>query len=439
MNISGSSSSTSYRIGFVSTRFIGTDGVSLETEKWAEVLSRLGHTCFYFAGASDRDGERNYIAPEALFMHPAIREIYRAAFSNQVRPTEITRLIKEYQEILVKKIADFVQGFQIDLLISENALTIPMNIPLGLALTEFIAGTGIQTLAHHHDFYWERQRFLTNCVQDYLAMAFPPNLPSIHHVVINSLAARQLSLRTGNSAMLIPNVMDFERPPPRPDDYVKDLRSALGVQPEELLILQPTRVVQRKGIEHAIELVRRLGRPARLVVSHAAGDELDEYEQRVKDYASLLNVPVNFVSTLIRQQRARTVDNRKVYSLADVYQQADLVTYPSTVEGFGNAFLEAIYYRRPIVVNSYSIFDLDIKPKGFEVIEFDGYITEDTVTRTKEVLNNPDVLRTMVEHNYELGRRYYSYSMLERNLNTLLADCFGEVKLDPGSQDSETG
>ena len=35
---------------------------------------------------------------------------------------------------------------------------------------------------------------------------------------------------------------------------------------------------------------------------------------------------------------------------------ADLVTYPSTFEGFGNAFLEAIYYCRPIVVNTYSIY-----------------------------------------------------------------------------------
>ena len=38
------------RIGFISTRFSGTDGVSLETAKWARVLEEMGHTCFYFAG-----------------------------------------------------------------------------------------------------------------------------------------------------------------------------------------------------------------------------------------------------------------------------------------------------------------------------------------------------------------------------------------------------
>jgi glycosyltransferase involved in cell wall biosynthesis len=302
-----------------------------------------------------------------------------------------------------------------------------MNIPLGVALTEFIAENGFPTIAHHHDFYWERQRYLMNCVNDYLSMAFPPRLPTVHHVVINSLAANQLSLRTGASAMLIPNVMDFHTPPTEPDTYVSDLRSALGLQPDEKLVLQPTRVVQRKGIEHAIELLRRLGLDSRLVISHASGDELDDYERRVQDYAQLMDVPVTFVSDIIRHERGLTGDGKKIFSLEDVYLQADLVTYPSTVEGFGNAFLEAIYYRRPIVVNTYSIYDIDIKPKGFRVIEFEGYITETTVQQTHRVLEDAQLAQSMADHNYELGKRYYSYATLERHLTTLHSDCFGEM------------
>ena len=44
----------SINIGFISFRFHGTDGVSLETSKWAEVLEEMGHKCFYFSGLSDR-------------------------------------------------------------------------------------------------------------------------------------------------------------------------------------------------------------------------------------------------------------------------------------------------------------------------------------------------------------------------------------------------
>ena len=128
----------------------------------------------------------------------------------------MTDQIHELRRASQEEIRAFVKQFDIDLLIVENALAIPMNIPLGLALTEFIAETGFPVIAHHHDFYWERQRFLVNCVGDYLRMAFPPDLPSIRHVVINSLAASELSLRTGISATVIPNVMDFDHPPPPP-------------------------------------------------------------------------------------------------------------------------------------------------------------------------------------------------------------------------------
>lgn len=417
---------TGRRIGFVSTRFAGTDGVSLESAKWAEVLERLGHVCFYWAGSSDRPPERSMVVPEALFTHPDVQAIYTAAFSKRLRPPEISTRVEQLSEYLKQQMYQFVRRFDIELLIVQNALAIPMNIPLGLGLTEFIAETGFPTVAHHHDFFWERKRFLVNCVWDYVNMAFPPHLPSIRHVVINSSAANQLSLRTGISSLLIPNVMDFDHPPPPPDDYSRDVRSALAVAPDELLFLQPTRVVQRKGIEHAIELVHRLDRKARLVISHAAGDEGDDYERRVRQFAGLLKVQTTFVADIIRDRRGQTPDGRKIYTLGDVYPQADLVTYPSDIEGFGNAFLEAVYYRRPIMVNNYSIFDIDIRPKGFWVIEFDGYVTDDTVRQVEHVLQDAQLSRAMVEHNYQVAQRHYSYATLERRLQTLLADCFGE-------------
>lgn len=59
-------------VGFVSTRFAGTDGVSLEAEKWASLLSGMGHECFYFSGESDRPEDRSYVVPEAHFSHPQV-------------------------------------------------------------------------------------------------------------------------------------------------------------------------------------------------------------------------------------------------------------------------------------------------------------------------------------------------------------------------------
>jgi mannosylglucosylglycerate synthase len=430
---------TGLRIGFISTRFAGTDGVSLETAKWVAVLERAGHTCFFFAGELDTPPARSRLVPPAFWEHPDILAIQAIAFTSSKRPPHISRLITELKEHLKEELYGFVKDFNIDLLVIQNAITIPMNIPLGVALTEFIAETEFPTIAHHHDFFWERKRFLTNCVWDILNMAFPPRLPSIRHVVINSSGANQLALRTGASSILIPNVMDFEHPPEPPDDYTRNLREDLGVQPDEYLVLQPTRVVQRKGIEHAIELVHRLallGVKARLVISHASGDEGLDYEQRVRNFAAMMEVPTTFVSELIGQRRGETSDGRRIYTLDDVYLQADLVTYPSTIEGFGNAFLEALYFRRPIMVNHYSIYAFDIKPKGFRAIEFDGYITDETVRQVKEVLEQPELVQDMVETNYQLGRRHYSYAIVERRLKHLIVDLFG---VDPTRTNHSSG
>jgi len=417
---------TSRRIGLVSTRFAGTDGVSLESRKWTEVLKQLGHHCFYFSGECDYPAELAWTTPEAHFLHPDVGAIYTAAFSHAVRPPVVTRRIRELQAHLKSELEAFVRAFGIELLLVQNALAIPLNIPLGLALTEYIAETGFPVLAHHHDFFWERQRFLVNCVWDYLHMAFPPHLPTIRHVVINSLAANQLSLRTGISSLLIPNVMDFEHPPAPPDEYTDTLRADLAVAPGQALVLQPTRVVARKGIEHAMELVRRLGSDARLVISHSATDEGKEYVQHLRAFAGLLGIEVSFESAVIGATRGRTAEGRKIYALADVYQCADLVTYPSTIEGFGNAFLEAIYYRRPLVVNDYSIFATDIKPKGFRVISFDGFITEDTLAQTRHILRDRAAATGMVELNYQLATKHYSYAVLRRSLETILVQLFGE-------------
>jgi glycosyltransferase involved in cell wall biosynthesis len=413
-------------VGFVSFRFAGTDGVSLETSKMADVLKRWGYRCVYMGGELDTPPEDSFLVEETHFKHPAIREIYDECFSQANRPREVTKRIHEYRDLLKPKLYEFVRKFDIDILIPENSLTIPLNIPLGLAITEFIAETGMKTIAHHHDFFWERKRFLNNCVWDYLNSCYPPHLSSMQHVVINSSGQNQLALRTGIGATLIPNVMDFEHPPEPPDEYTKDVRKDLGVKEDELLVLQPTRVVQRKGIEHAIELVARLGRKATLVISHASGDEGYEYQERVRVYAEMLKVDARFVQDIISDERGTTRDGRKIYSLQDVYPYADLVTYPSLSEGFGNAFLEAIYFKRPILVNNYSIYFFDIKPKGFDVIEMDDFITEETVRTTRKILENPERVTEMTEKNYALCLKHYSYRILEVKLRHILSSFWGQ-------------
>jgi glycosyltransferase involved in cell wall biosynthesis len=236
-------------------------------------------------------------------------------------------------------------------------------------------------------------RFSINAVPDYLDMAFPPRLPNMSHAVINAAAQEQLSLRKGVGSLLIPNVFDFEKSPPPPDDYAMDVRREIGLEPDDIFILQPTRIVPRKGIEHAVKLVSMLENPrCKLVISHDAGDEGFEYKHMIEELAREENVDIRFIGDRVSEVRQRDADGRKLYTLWDLYPYADLVTYPSTYEGFGNALLEAIYFKKPVVINRYNIFVEDIEPKGFNLAVIDGFITREVIAKVERLLSDRDFL-----------------------------------------------
>jgi glycosyltransferase involved in cell wall biosynthesis len=416
----------SKNIGFVSTRFAGTDGVTLEASKWAQVLKQMGHQCFWFAGLLDRNSQISHQVPEAFFQHEKNKWIDQQIFGKKKRDSAVTDAIYDLKTHLKGTLKEFIRQFKIDLLVAQNILTIPMHIPLGIALTEIIAETQIPTIAHHHDFYWERTRFTVNAVGDYLRMAFPPNLPNIEHVVINSSAQEELALRTGISSIIIPNVLDFENPPVSDKKATKDFRNSIRLEPGDKMILQPTRIVQRKGIEHAIDLVEDLSDPGyKLVISHAAGDEGYEYVEWLKEHAKERGVDLRLVDIHMSDPMNPDVNNVDKYSLWDVYPHADFITYPSLYEGFGNAFLEAIYFKKPLLINRYAIFVRDIEPRGFDLVVMDGFLTKKIVNKVREVLESPERREKMVTTNYEIATRYYSYAVLRRWLNTLLVNFFG--------------
>ncbi|GHC01038.1 glycosyltransferase family 4 protein [Cerasicoccus arenae] len=413
-------------IGFISTRFAGTDGVSLESAKWAEVLWDDRHISYWYSGLSDRSKDIAYVVPEAHFGHPENEWINERLWKRTQRDPLVSSRIRDLADYLKGTLHDFARRYNLDFIIPQNVLTIPMHVPLGIAVTEFLAETGMPAIAHHHDFYWERTRFSVGCIQDYLDAAFPPSLSNIRNVVINRPAQEQFALRKGESALLIPNVFDFDQPAPQPDEYSADIREQIGLEKDDLLILQPTRIVPRKGIEHAITAVGMLKDPrCKLVISHAAGDEGMDYKHMLEEKAREEGVDVRFFDERIGEVRQFDDEGRKIYTLWDLYPHADFVTYPSTYEGFGNALLEAVYFRKPTLVNRYSIFIQDIEPKGFRFALMDGIVTNRVVREIKRILDDPAYREEMCEHNYRVARRHYSYTVLRRSLRTLMTALTG--------------
>ncbi|VAW43262.1 Glycosyltransferase [hydrothermal vent metagenome] len=408
-------------IGFISTRLAGTDGVSLETAKLVDVVRQMAHNVFFCAG--ELDSHLQGLADPILhFEDKVAQELHHRAFAAQETAATLLPDIQQRAQALKRPLRHFLQQYAIDFVVVQNVFAIPMQLPLGLALTQLLAEFSLPALAHNHDFYWERPRYLHHNLSQFLDQYFPPILPKLRHAVINSLAQTALKQRRGIGSIIIPNVFDFRTSPPGIDDFNADFRQAIGLTKDDWFILQPTRVVPRKGIELSIELLHQLNDPrAKLIITHKAGDEGLDYLHKIEALAQAKGVDLRYVADQVDDRRGRR-NVRKIYSLWDSYPHADLVTYPSFIEGFGNALIETIYFKKPAVVNKYPVYIADIAPLGFQFAEIDGEIRPETVQTVRQWLEQPQTAVPITKQNYTLGAQHFSYATLAKILASIFSD-----------------
>jgi glycosyltransferase involved in cell wall biosynthesis len=410
------------RIGIVGTRLAGVDGVTFEAAKWETVLLGLGHEVRLCAGELDALRSNARLIPAMHFAHPPAARVTEAAFDPGSDPDAVRGEIERLAGQLIAPLHDWLAAHRLEALVIENAWAIPMHLPLGVALRRLVEETRIPTIAHHHDYWWERERFATSVVPEILETAFPPDLPSVRHASINSIAATQLRKRRGIESVVVPNVFDFGQPLPRHSRRVRNqMRRELGMGDTGLLVVQPTRVVPRKGIELAIELVGRLGDPdSVLLITSPAGDEGLEYLVQLERMAQRAGVRLQYAADRFEPDH-EGIPIGPAHTLGEAYAAADLITYPSLYEGFGNALIEAVFHGRPVVVNRYPVYVADIAPLGMQLIEIDGAITDETVAAVQAVLANPARQRRVARRNFEIAQRHLSYKLLRRRLRRLLA------------------
>ena len=409
------------KIGIAATRLAGVDGVTFETAKWESALEAMGHDLRLCAGEVDALRYQARLVPPMHFTWAPAARVTAAAFDPDSDPRAVRSEIDRLADLLLPVLRDWAVRNALDALIVENAWAIPMHLPLGVALARLVEELRLPAIGHHHDYWWERERFANCVVPDVLDAAFPPDLPSVRHASINSLAAAQLKARRGIDSMVVPNVFDFDQPRPRRRPAVRrKLRSELGMSERGLLVVQPTRVVPRKGIELAIELVGRLGDPdAVLLITSPAGDEGLDYLVQLERLAEKHHVRLAYAADRFApDHEGKPI--RPAHSLHDAYLAADLVTYPSLYEGFGNALIEALFYGVPTMVNRYSVYDADIRPLGLRLVEIDGAVTDGTVAEVRALLANPRRIRENARHNFEIAQRHFSYRVLRRKLRKLL-------------------
>src|SRR6056297_415340 len=93
------------------------------------------------------------------------------------------------------------------------------------------------------------------------------------------------------------------------------------------------------------------------------------YIDDIRDKASENKLKFHLISDRVGAERGTDQEGRSIFTNRDVLVNADLVTYLPIWEGFGNALLEAIAAKIPIVTTAYLVYKTDIKVVGFDNIE----------------------------------------------------------------------
>ncbi len=436
------------------------DGVSLEMDKWRKVLEdTFNHEVIYLAGSLG--SSKGYQIPEfSLDFQPSL-EIREKAFSSSLDITQEKTLEKDIRGLVSKikpKIFKFIREHNIQCFIPNNMFSLPLNIPASLALFEVLQETGIPAISHNHDFTWERTSYHPSCslIKRYLEEYYPPSLPNLHHAVINSIAQGVLKEKKNIESIVVPNVFYFEEPDWVKDDYNSDIRSKLKVSENDILILQATRLVERKGIELIIDLIATLntkefrrqlaskplfdGRSFSdsdkiiLIMPNLIEDVV--YKEKLEKKCLARSVDFRFCNDFFAHQRSIGDNGDKIYNLWDIYSHSDVVSYPSLVEGWGNQFLEAVKAKLPVILYEYDVYKADIGPLGFltttlgsDIQSYDesGLVTVSdekihaAALETVQILQNSQLREETVVKNFEIGLQELSITALSRYIEKLLS------------------
>lgn len=447
------SMSESYNICFISGKLGDVDGVSLEADKWISSLSRMGHRIFTVAGQYIRSLEH---VPESRRLL-----IHKLSFSSERQQYYESRIfphldyrkprLSEKKLVILKdelqregegisdEIYDFIMSQEIDFIIAENTNAMPMTLLGASAVYYLTQQKSVAALFHHHDFWWERSRFSDCLLDSFLNTIMPPVSISNEHVVVSSYAEHILNSVKRVKPFVIPNCEDFENPPQK-DEYNSHFRSDLGFSEDDILIVQPTRIVPRKRIEDSIHLTAlfkkrypELAHRIRFIISLYPGDEAEtDYLQTVRDAAANVDLELHLIYPRIKGERD-TIQGERYYKNRDVLVNADLVCYLPRWEGFGNALLEAFASRVPVVTSTYLVYKTDIRGSGVKPVEIrDRYdrsgnlIIEDSVLEEiHSVLTDPVERKMRVDLSFKSAARDFSLALLKKELAELL-DFYGD-------------
>ncbi|MCL5883070.1 MAG: glycosyltransferase family 4 protein [Actinobacteria bacterium] len=389
--------------------------MSAETEKWISVFEELGCEVHRVAGQIPSAGERDHVVPELNFLDPQVESFTLRSFDPGQHRDGIDNEYSLLEAAVEQRLLPVLDGIAPDIVVAENVFSLPLNLPFSVVLCRYLHDENIPCIAVHHDFYWQDPGAGKCLFDELLTSHFPPSLPRIRHVTINERTREELYRRTGINAACIHNCFDFEQPRQR-DSFNAGMRAELGMEGNNIMFLQPTRAIERKGIGLSIKFVEEFviasGQKACLVVT---GPSEQGYEQKFgglcrNSKAQVLHIP-NWLGSCRDHPGAISS-----YDVRDAYAVCDMVTFPSSREGFGNPVLESVVHRRPLLVADYPVLE-ELREYGFQFLPLD----DRAVDRAVKMLEYPQLMQEMADRNFEIGRKHFSLTILREELTELIS------------------
>lgn len=315
-------------------------GVEHVMRDQANMLCRAGHEVTILSGVGLDTGE-DY----ALKLLPELAPDYELNVS--VRTVldrgQADQNFSKYRSVLVEALGAAFAGM--DLVLVHNIFTMHANLALTRALHD---------LAPYHKMVaWTHDMVATNSDFALPNPTKPPwNLmrtssPEVTYVAVSALRSEELKahLAPKIEPRTIPNMVD----PVRLFGLTPEMRESLpslGLPERDFVFLLPARIMVRKNIEFALEVVKKLcemGRNPLLLITGAKVANSPAPER----YGEFLrhSLPKDLLSHVVFVSDFFIIQND---TLRDLYLLSDCLLFPSRQEGFGLPVIEASLHRMPV-------------------------------------------------------------------------------------------
>ena len=130
--------------------------LALEFEKWHEVMIQLGHNVSIFTGRMSRFSNNVTVMSDLCSDNDTNVNIYHKLYSISNDDTDIVELLEETSNRIVSVMKNWITIHDIDILIVENYLSIPINLAVSYALFKLFKEVNCVKFVKHHDAFYRK-------------------------------------------------------------------------------------------------------------------------------------------------------------------------------------------------------------------------------------------------------------------------------------------